>query len=75
MGLRPTISRGSGGMPPQKILNFKGALRCFVVHFRAVVKYRNYNLFIANIASYLTSMIYFYSYFFNTNDIIICIIV
>ena len=23
---------GSGGMPPMKILNFMGALRCFLVH-------------------------------------------
>ena len=35
--LGPTISRGSGGMPPQKILNFMGALRCFLVHFGAGV--------------------------------------
>ena len=36
--LGPTIiSRGVWGHAPQKILNFMGALRCFLVHFGAGV--------------------------------------
>ena len=35
--LGPTISRGFWGGSPQKILNFMGALRCFLVHFGAGV--------------------------------------
>ena len=30
---------GDLGMHPQKILNFKGPLRCFLVHFGAVVEH------------------------------------
>ena len=33
--LGPTISRGVWGHAPQKILNFMGALRCFLMHFGA----------------------------------------